>query len=89
MATNSYAAIPGIRVAGKSGTAETASGKTHAWFVAFAPVENPRVAVAVVLEEDGTFGAVTAAPIARELMQTVLNRIRCRIYRSRKRAVPR
>ena len=75
MATNSYAAIPGVRVAGKSGTAETASGKTHAWFVAFAPVENPRVAVAVVLEEDGTFGAVTAAPIARELMQTVLNRI--------------
>ena len=75
MAMNSYAAIPGVRVAGKSGTAETASGKTHAWFVAFAPVENPRVAVAVVLEEDGTFGAVTAAPIARDIMQAVLNGI--------------
>lgn len=75
MAMNSYAAIPGVRVAGKSGTAETTSGKTHAWFVAFAPVENPRVAVAVVLEEDGTFGAVTAAPIARDLMQTILNNI--------------
>lgn len=75
MAMNSYAAIPGVRVAGKSGTAETTSGKTHAWFVAFAPVENPRVAVAVVLEEDGTFGAVTAAPIAGDLMQTILNDI--------------
>ncbi len=75
MAMNSYAAIPGVRVAGKSGTAETTSGKTHAWFVAFAPVENPRVAVAVVLEEDGTFGAVTAAPIARDLMQTILYNI--------------
>ena len=68
----SLAALPGVRVGGKTGTAETTSGLTHAWFIAFAPADDPKVAVAVVLEEDGTFGATTAAPIAREIMNYVL-----------------
>lgn len=61
------AQIEGKTVGGKTGTAETASGLTHAWFIAFLEEENLPLAVAVILEEDGTLGGQTAAPIAREM----------------------
>lgn len=63
------AQIPGLESGGKTGTAETASGLTHAWYVGFAPVEDPKFAVAVVLEEDGTLGGTTAAPIGASMLQ--------------------
>lgn len=68
---NNYhlAQLDGIESGGKTGTAETASGLTHASFIGFAPYENPRLAVAVILEEDGTLGGTSAAPIARDVLQ--------------------
>ena len=60
-----------VRIAGKTGSAENPSGSPHAWFVAFAPVEAPRVAVAVVVEHGGT-GAGAALPIAREVIEELL-----------------
>jgi peptidoglycan glycosyltransferase len=74
--TGNAAAIPGIHVAGKTGTAETAISHVYtAWFVAFAPAENPQVAVAVVLEKQANgFGGAVAAPIAKQVMQALLNR---------------
>jgi penicillin-binding protein A len=74
--TGTAAAIPGIHVAGKTGTAESAiSGVYTAWFIAFAPARNPQVAVAVVLEKQaGGFGGVVAAPIAKQVMEALLAR---------------
>ena len=77
--TGGAAALPGIDVAGKTGTAElrpTGGGpidpkNTDAWFVAFAPASSPRVAVAVMLVGAGQGGA-TAAPIAREVLAAAL-----------------
>jgi penicillin-binding protein A len=77
--TGTAAAIPGVQVAGKTGTAElrpTAGGpsdpkNTDAWFVAFAPAGNPRVAVAVMLVGAGA-GGKAAAPIARKVLQAAL-----------------
>ena len=98
--TGTAAAIPGIVVAGKTGTAElktqcaggeAASGEasseegavrgcegtatdasnTDAWFAAFAPALHPRIAVGVLLVKDGAGGA-TAAPVAREVLETAL-----------------
>lgn len=64
------AQISTLSSAGKTGTAETGSGQSHAWYVGFAPLENPQFAVAVVLEEDGTLGGRTAAPIGAEMLKT-------------------
>jgi len=69
--TGTPAQLPHVTVAGKTGTATNPLGRSHAWFVAFAPAENPRVAVAVVVENVG-YGATYAAPIAREVIQTAL-----------------
>ena len=74
--TGTNAKIRNIRVAGKTGTAENPSGKTHAWFIGFAPADDPQIAVAVILEEDGTTGGKTAAPIARNIMIETLNTIK-------------
>jgi penicillin-binding protein A len=72
--TGTAAQIPGISVAGKTGTAENVPGQpTHAWFIGFAPAQNPQVAVAVLVEHGG-IGGQTAAPIARQVMQAVLGR---------------
>ncbi|GGK92496.1 putative penicillin-binding protein PbpA [Sphaerisporangium melleum] len=77
--TGTAAQLPGITVAGKTGTAETAKGAaSHAWFISFAPAEDPKVAVAVFVESgsagnDATGGAV-AAPIAHDVMQAVLGK---------------
>jgi peptidoglycan glycosyltransferase len=71
--TGTAAALPGIRVAGKTGTAETGrEGRNITSFVAFAPVDRPRVAVAVMLENQSGAGGTTAAPIARTIMQALL-----------------
>jgi len=74
--TGNAAAIPGIHVAGKTGTAETALRNVYtAWFIAFAPADNPRVAVAVVLEKQlNGFGGSVAAPIAKQVMEALLAR---------------
>ncbi len=71
--TGTAAAIPGVKVAGKTGTAETATGDTHAWFIGFAPADDPKIAVAVLVEHGGTGGA-TAAPIAKATMSAALGR---------------
>lgn len=64
-------AIPGVAVAGKTGTAEAGDGTSHAWFIGFAPAEDPRVAVAVVVERGGQ-GGVMAGPIAGAVIRAVL-----------------
>ena len=63
--------IPGVQVAGKTGTAEAGDGTSHAWFIGFAPADDPRVAVAVVVERGGQ-GGVVAAPIAGDVIRAVL-----------------
>jgi penicillin-binding protein A len=73
--TGGAAQIPGISVAGKTGTAETGnSGSNTTWFISFAPADHPQVAVAVTLENQHGFGGTTAAPIAKLLMQAVLSK---------------
>ncbi len=69
--TGTLAKVPGINVAGKTGTAQNPHGKDHAWFIAFAPVENPKIAMAVLVENAG-FGGSISAPIARELIKYYL-----------------
>lgn len=64
--------IPGISMAGKTGTAENPHGDDHSLFVCFAPVENPKIAMAVVVENAG-FGAQFAAPIASLMIEKYLN----------------
>jgi len=78
--TGSNAQIEGVKVAGKTGTAQTGPNQPpHAWFVSFAPSDNdPKVAVAVVIEDGGgqpeISGNTLAAPIARKVMEAVLDR---------------
>lgn len=73
--TGKSAAISGINVAGKTGTAENKSDKSHAWFMGFAPADNPEVAVIVLLEEEGSTGGTAAAPIAREIILHAMKNI--------------
>jgi len=61
-----------IVIAGKTGTAQNPHGKDHAWFVAFAPFDNPQIALAVIVENVG-FGSTYAAPIAKKIIETYLN----------------
>ena len=71
--TGTAAQISGISVAGKTGTAETGvQGRNTTWFISFAPADNPRVAVAVVLERQSGTGGTTAAPIAKSIMEALL-----------------
>jgi peptidoglycan glycosyltransferase len=75
--TGTAAQIPGIQVAGKTGTAETPGGNPHAWFVSFAPAQNPRIVVAVVVLNGGSLGSEAtgghvAAPIARTVIEAAL-----------------
>jgi len=72
--TGTAAQIPGVKVAGKTGTAETGLRSVYdAWFIFFAPADDPVVAGAVVVEQvPNGFGGVVAAPIAKELMQAIL-----------------
>jgi peptidoglycan glycosyltransferase len=73
--TGTAARIPGFRIGGKTGTAETGvAGQNTTWFIAFAgrPGERPEVAIAVALERQSLTGGVTAAPIARAVMEALL-----------------
>jgi peptidoglycan glycosyltransferase len=67
---------PGLKVAGKTGTAELGLGTIYdAWFVAFAPADNPRYVVAVVVEKQPNgFGASVSAPIAKAILEKLLAR---------------
>lgn len=77
--TGTAAQIANVQVAGKTGTAETAPGeKPHAWFIAFAPADHPKYAVAVLVEHGGSdsaevTGGRVAAPIAKQVLQTLLS----------------
>jgi peptidoglycan glycosyltransferase len=75
--TGSNGRIPGVTVAGKTGTAQQGGGRRpHAWFISFAPAEDPKVAVAVVIENGGNASEISgnqlAAPIANDMMRAVL-----------------
>jgi peptidoglycan glycosyltransferase len=71
------AEVPGVKVAGKTGTAEAPPRQPHSWFVAFAPADDPEIAVAVMVENGGEIGpqgdaATPAIPIAQDLMEAYL-----------------
>jgi penicillin-binding protein A len=74
--TGTAVQLPGIDVAGKTGTAQVGpngAGLTQPWFIAFAPANDPRVAIAVTVEHSqGGFGGTVAAPIARAVLQSLL-----------------
>jgi penicillin-binding protein 2 len=70
--TARIAQIPGIAVCGKTGTAENPHGEDHSVFIAFAPKENPKIAIAVFVENGG-FGARYAAPISSLMIEKYLN----------------
>ncbi len=78
--TARIAQIPGVSISGKTGTAENPHGKDHSIFIAFAPKENPQIAVATLVE-NGTFGSTYGAPISSLIIEYYLNR---KIDRSRK-----
>ncbi|EIW17024.1 MULTISPECIES: penicillin-binding protein 2 [Pelosinus] len=61
-----------IAIAGKTGTAENSHGSDHGWFIAYGPYEDPRIVVVVIVEQGG-FGAGSAAPIARKIMEAAFN----------------
>lgn len=73
--TGTGAKIRNVQVAGKTGTAENETENSHAWFSGFAPAENPKVAVVVMLEYAGTTGGSASAPIARDMITESLNRL--------------
>ena len=67
--TGTMAQVGGITVAGKTGTAENEKkGKTHAWFIGFAPAENPQIAICVMKEYSGSGGGSVCAPIASKII---------------------
>jgi peptidoglycan glycosyltransferase len=72
--TGTAAALAGITVAGKTGTAEVGANRefTQPWFICFAPVENPRMAVAVTVERTQGQGGTVAAPIAKAVLEALL-----------------
>jgi peptidoglycan glycosyltransferase len=79
--TGTNAAISGVSVAGKTGTAETPGNKAcgggsdenQAWFIGFAPAEDPQIAIAASVECTTQFGNDVAAPIFRDVAETILN----------------
>jgi len=77
--TGTAARIPGVSVAGKTGTAQHGEGEApHAWFVSFAPAGAPQVAVAVIVLDGGSLGdeatgGQIAAPIARAVIEAALD----------------
>ncbi len=70
--------MPDIEIAGKTGTAQNPHGKDHAIFIGFAPYKNPKIAIAVIVENAG-FGSVNAAPIARDIIKAYLNKNKIKI----------
>jgi peptidoglycan glycosyltransferase len=71
--TGTAAALSGIKVAGKTGTAEVANGTANqAWFIAFAPIDHPRMAIATTVERTSGQGGTVAAPMAKQVLETLL-----------------
>ena len=72
LGTGKRGQVPGVRVAGKTGTSATESGPRDVWFIALAPVEDPTIAIAVLVEEAGesASGGSVAAPIASEVLKS-------------------
>ena len=70
--TATHIKLPDIEICGKTGTAQNPHGKDHAWFVGFAPYENPKIAIAVLVENVG-FGGTHAAPIAQKVIKAYLD----------------
>lgn len=69
------AAVPGVQVAGKTGTAELGNGLNNSWFTGFAPANNPQVGVTIVMEGvDITTGAQLTSPNAKKIFEAVLNK---------------
>lgn len=66
-----YANLQDIEVAGKTGTSQNPHGENHGWFIAFAPLDDPQIAVAVLVENAG-FGSISAAPIASLVIEQYL-----------------
>jgi len=71
--TGTKARVPGVRVAGKTGTSQNPFGEDHSVFFAFAPVDDPQIAIAVYVENAG-FGSDYAAPIAGLMMEQYINK---------------
>lgn len=71
--TGKKAVVPGITVCGKTGTAQNPHGEDHSVFIAFAPMDNPKIAIAVFIENAG-FGGVWAAPTASLMMEKFIKR---------------
>jgi peptidoglycan glycosyltransferase len=72
--TGTAAALSGVQVAGKTGTAEVGANRefTQPWFIGFAPVDNPKIAIAVTLERTTGEGGTVAAPIAKQVLEVLL-----------------
>ena len=70
--TGTGAHLSGIRIAGKTGTAENSQGASHAWFIGFAPADNPKIVIAVIVENAGSGGSI-AAPIAGRILAQALH----------------
>jgi cell division protein FtsI/penicillin-binding protein 2 len=75
---HNWASFNGLNAAGKTGTADHLKtdgtlDKPHSWFIGFAPADNPKIAVAVIVENGG-FGADAAAPIVAKIMSSAINR---------------
>lgn len=73
--TGRGAKIQGVRVAGKTGTAENETPNAHAWFTGFAPAEDPEFVVVVMLEYAGATGGSVAAPVAKTMLEEALNTV--------------
>ena len=70
-AARNFAGFP-YEIAGKTGTAENSQGRDHGWFVGYAPFDNPCVSVAVIVEQGG-FGASSAVPIGRKILEAAFD----------------
>ena len=71
--TGGQARVDSVTVAGKTGTAQNPHGQDHALFICFAPVESPRIAMAILVENAG-HGSTAAAPIARKVLQAFFHK---------------
>jgi peptidoglycan glycosyltransferase len=71
--TGTAAAVSGIDVAGKTGTAEISSGVNDAWFIGFAPASDPQIAIACIVEHTSGFGGPTCGPIFKAVAEAVLH----------------
>jgi penicillin-binding protein 2 len=70
--TGKRSRLSGIKIAGKTGTAQNPHGRDHAWFVSYAPADSPEIAIAVIVENGGS-GALNAVPVARKIYEAYFN----------------